>query len=387
MKEYQTSSNTRPGSDLSPILTPESNIFVAGHRGMVGSAIVRHLHAQGLDKIVTRTRAELDLTRQQAVYDFFQGTKIDYVVLASARVGGIHANNTYPAEFIYQNLMIAANVIDAAFHSGVERLLFLGSSCIYPKHAPQPMKEQDLLTGALEPTNEPYGVAKIAGIKLCESYNRQYGTKYRSVMPTNLYGPNDNFHLGNSHVIPALIRKFHLAKLAYLGDTEGIQRDELIFGAIPEELRATLNSGPVIADTVPAPVIVWGTGTPRREFIHVDDLAAACVFLMGLADDVYTSHTQPMLSHINVGVGADVTIAEVTEMIREVVGYEGPVVFDRDKPDGTPRKLLDISLIKAMGWTPSIDLRAGLSQTYQWYLKKSQCPDPPDNGELTTSLV
>ena len=313
-------------------LTPDSRIFVAGHRGMVGSAIVRRLTAEGYSKVITRTHAELDLTDQQAVRRFFQNKQIDYVVLAAAKVGGIRANNTYPAEFIYSNLMIETNIIHEAYRAGVMRLLFLGSSCIYPKFAPPPMSEESLLTGGLEPTNEPYAIAKIAGIKLCESYNRQYGTRYRSLMPTNLYGPGDNFDLENSHVIPALIRKFHEAKR---------------------------NNEPSVE--------VWGTGAPCREFLHVDDLAGACVFIMGIDDQAYTTYTQPMLSHINAGTGEDVTIRELAETIREVIGFTGNIIFNPDKPDGSPKKLLNVTLINKMGWKASINLKDGLDQTYDWY--------------------
>ncbi len=315
-------------------LALRSKIYVAGHRGMVGSAIVRKLQAEGYSNIVFRPHAELDLTDQRAVNAFFNVERPDYVVLAAAKVGGIYANNTYPAEFIYSNLMIEANVINTAFHHGVDRLLFLGSSCIYPRLANQPMEEAALLSGVLEPTNEPYAIAKIAGIKLCESYNRQYGTHYRSVMPTNLYGPGDSFDLENSHVLPALMRKFHEAREG--GD---------------------------------ASVEVWGSGTPRREFLHVDDLAAACVFVMGLDDATYEEYTQPMLSQINVGCGEDITIAELGGLVRDVVGYEGEIVYNPDKPDGAPRKLLDIERMKALGWRPRIGLREGLQGTYRWFLE------------------
>jgi GDP-L-fucose synthase len=314
-------------------------IYIAGHRGMVGSAIVRQLLAQGhtADRIVTRTHAELDLTDQSAVRAFFATEKPDQVYLAAAKVGGIHANNTFPAEFIYQNLMIQANIIDAAFRNGVKKLLFLGSSCIYPKLAPQPMREDALLTGTLEPTNEPYAIAKIAGIKLCESYNRQYGEShgvdYRSVMPTNLYGPGDNYHPENSHVIPALIRRFHEAKL---------------------------NNAPSVA--------IWGTGTPKREFLYVDDMAAACVHVMNLDKAIYDQHTQPMLSHINVGCGEDVTIREVAEAIGKTVGYQGEIIFDTSKPDGTPRKLMDSSRLNALGWKAQVGLQTGLAAAYQDFL-------------------
>ena len=284
----------------------QSKIYVAGHRGMVGSAIVRVLKSQGQINFVVRTHAELDLTDQQAVRHFFETEKPDQVYLAAAKVGGIHANNTYPAEFIYQNLMVQANVIEAAFRNGVQKLLFLGSSCIYPRLAPQPMSEDALLTGTLEPTNQPYAIAKIAGIKLCESYNRQYGVDYRSVMPTNLYGPGDNYHQENSHVIPGLIRRFHEAKIS---------------GA--------------------PSVTIWGTGSPRREFLYVDDMASASVYVMQLPKAKYEQYTQPMQSHINVGSGSDVTIAELTQAIAQTVGYTGQIEFDATKPDGTPRKWMD----------------------------------------------
>lgn len=308
-------------------------IFVAGHRGMVGSALIRRLQALGHDNIVTASRSELDLTNQTAVQGFFDQEAIDQVYLAAAKVGGIHANNAYPADFIYQNLMIEANIIQAAHAAGVQRLLFLGSSCIYPKHAEQPMREEALLTGTLEPTNEPYAIAKIAGIKLCESYNRQHGRDYRSVMPTNLYGPNDNYHPDNSHVIPALLRRFH----------EATQRGD-------------------------AEVVVWGSGKPMREFLHVDDMAAASVHVMNLPSEAFQTHTQPMLSHINVGTGVDCTIRELAETIARVTGFQGRLVFDASKPDGTPRKLMDVSRLKALGWQASVSLEDGLRDAYQWYL-------------------
>ena len=309
-------------------------IYVAGHRGMVGSAIVRNLQAKGYTNIVTRTHAELDLTNQAAVQAFFKEEKPDQVYLAAAKVGGIHANNTFPAEFIYQNLMMEANVIHQAFVSGVKRLLFLGSSCIYPKLAPQPMSEDALLTGKLEPTNEPYAIAKIAGIKMCESYNRQYGDSngidYRSVMPTNLYGPGDNYHPENSHVIPALIRRFHEAKA----------------GNAPE-------------------VVIWGTGTPRREFLFVDDMAAASVFVMNLDKSTYDQHTELMQSHINVGFGSDITIAELATAVAKATGYQGKISFDPSKPDGAPRKWMDSSRLRNLGWIPLVDLESGLSEAYR----------------------
>jgi len=322
-------------------MTTSQKIYVAGHRGMVGSAIVRYLLANGVKQaqIVTRTHAELDLTNQAAVQTFFAQEKPDQVYLAAAKVGGIHANNTYPAEFIYDNLMIQANIIDAAFKNRVKKLLFLGSSCIYPKLAPQPMREDALLTGTLEATNEPYAIAKIAGIKLCESYNRQYGVShgvdYRSVMPTNLYGPGDNYHAENSHVIPALIRRFHEAKIS---------------------------NAPSVA--------IWGTGTPKREFLYVDDMAAASVHVMNLDKATYDQQTQPMLSHINVGYGSDVSIAEAAQTIAQVVGYTGSVTFDTSKPDGTPRKWMDSSRLNSLGWQAQVPLLQGLTQAYQDFLKK-----------------
>ena len=314
-------------------------IYVAGHSGMVGSAIVRALLARGhpSDRIVVRTSGELDLTNQASVRAFFKDEKPDQVYLSAAKVGGILANNTYPVDFIYQNLMIQTNVIDAAFRNGVKKLLFLGSSCIYPRLAPQPMRESALLTGTLEPTNEPYAVAKIAGIKLCESYNRQYGTShgvdYRSVMPTNLYGPGDNYHPENSHVIPALIRRFHEAKV---------------------------KGAPAVA--------IWGTGTPKREFLYVDDMAAACLHVMNLKKAIYDQHTQPMLSHINVGCGTDITIRELAEAIAKTVGFKGEITFDTRQPDGAPRKLMESSRLDALGWKAQVGLEAGLDAAYQNYL-------------------
>ncbi|CAB3880709.1 GDP-L-fucose synthase [Achromobacter sp. SIMBA_011] len=319
----------------------EDKIYVAGHRGMVGSAIVRKLLALGHpeDLIVTRSHAELDLKDQNAVREFFRQEQPQQVYLAAAKVGGIHANNTYPAEFIYDNLMIQGNIIDAAFRNGVRKLLFLGSSCIYPRLAPQPMREDALLTGTLEATNEPYAVAKIAGIKLCESYTRQYGAShgvdYRSVMPTNLYGVGDNYHPENSHVIPALLRRFHEAKLNKLES-----------------------------------VSVWGSGTPRREFLYVDDMAAASVHVMNLEQQVYQQHTQPMLSHINVGTGHDTTIRELAETIAKVVGFGGAITFDASKPDGTPRKLMDSSRINSLGWQATVSLEDGLAIAYSDFSKK-----------------
>ena len=334
-------------------MNKSDKIYVAGHRGLVGSAIIRELLGRGYTNIITASHAtldlqlktedfrlktyefKLDLTNQAEVQTFFQKEKPDYVILAAAKVGGIYANNTYPADFIYQNMMIEANVINSAYENKVKRLLFLGSTCIYPKAVEQPMREDALLTDVLEPTNEPYALAKIAGIKLCESYNRQHGTDFRSVMPTNLYGVNDNFHPENSHVIPALMRRFHEAKVN--GDSE---------------------------------VVVWGTGNAMREFLYVDDMAKASLFVLGLDEKTYQANTKPMLSHINVGTGKDVTIREMAETMKEVVGYKGKLTFDTAKPDGAPRKLIDVSRLSNMGWNYSINLKDGLGKTYKWYLDK-----------------
>ena len=312
---------------------PQPRIYVAGHRGLVGSAIVRVLRAQGMTDIVTRSHSELELTDQAQVREFFRNERIDQVYLAAAKVGGIHANNTYPAEFIYDNMMVQANVVHEAWKAGVHKLLFLGSSCIYPRLAAQPIREEYLMNGILEPTNEPYAMAKIAGIKLCESYNRQYGTDYRSVMPTNLYGPGDNYHPENSHVIPALVRRFHEAREANA----------------PE-------------------VVIWGSGKPMREFLYVDDMAAASVYVMNLPQDVYAANTDPMHSHINVGTGEDVTIADLARLVGEVVGYHGRIVFDTSKPDGTPRKLLDVSKLNRLGWKARTPLPEGLRRAYAAFL-------------------
>ncbi|WOI38078.1 GDP-L-fucose synthase [Alteromonas sp. CI.11.F.A3] len=308
-------------------------VFVAGHRGMVGAALVRQLEKRSDVQLITRARSELDLINQSDVSAFFAENKIDEVYLAAAKVGGIHANNTYPAEFIYENLMIEANIINSAHAQGVQKLLFLGSSCIYPKLAQQPMTENALLTGTLEETNEPYAIAKIAGIKLCESYNRQYGRDYRSVMPTNLYGPNDNFHPENSHVIPALLRRFHEA--AQRGDKE---------------------------------VVAWGSGKPMREFLHVDDMAAASIHVMELGTQTYEANTQPMLSHINVGTGVDCTIKELVETVAKVTGYTGTIVWDTSKPDGAPRKLMDVSRLHALGWKHTYNLESGLKHAFDWFI-------------------
>ncbi len=319
------------------MLTPESRVFVAGHQGMVGSAIIGKLKAEGFHNLVTRDHSELELIDQLAVRNFFAENKVDLVVLAAAKVGGIFANNAYPAEFIYQNLMIQANIIHEAYKAGVSELIFLGSSCIYPKHADQPMHESALLTGTLEATNEPYAIAKIAGIKLCESYNRQYGTDYRSIMPTNLYGPNDNFHPENSHVLPALLKRFHDAKV---------------------------NQEPK--------VVIWGSGRAKREFLHVHDLATACIHLMLLNKSEYRASANPMQSHINVGTGHDVRISKLAEIIHKVVDYKGQIEFDESKPDGTPRKLLDVSKFTAMGWSAEIQLENGVESTYRWYLNEAE---------------
>lgn len=310
-------------------------IFIAGHHGMVGSAIVRRLKVLGYHNFVVRTHAEVDFTQQAQLDALFQQEKIDQVYLAAAKVGGIHANNTYPAEFIYDNLLIQCNIIQAAHAAGIRKLMFLGSSCIYPRMAKQPMKEDALLTGVLEPTNEPYAIAKIAGIKMCESYNRQYGHDYRSVMPTNLYGPNDNFHPENSHVIPAMMMRFHQAVVSNAKE-----------------------------------VVIWGSGRPMREFLYVDDMAAATVKVMELDHQSWQACTQPMLSHINVGTGVDCTIRELAETMAQVTGFRGELVFDTSKPDGSPRKLMDVSLLKSLGWQPEVDLAHGLALSYQWFLER-----------------
>lgn len=316
------------------LINTQQRIFVAGHQGLVGSAIVRALKRRGCHNILTRTRAQLDLTSQAEVRAFFKGESIDEIYMAAAYVGGIYANNTYPADFIYNNMIIEANVIHEAWNSGVKKILFLGSSCIYPRMAPQPIREEYLMTGVLEPTNEPYAVAKIAGIKLCESYNRQYGTQYRTVMPTNLYGPGDNYDMKNGHVIPALLRRFHEAKLNH--DAE---------------------------------VVVWGSGSARRDFLYVDDMANACCHVMGLDDDFLQDKISPMASHINIGSGKDMTIRALANLIASVTGYTGSITFDISKPDGTPRKLLDMSLMEALGWTPQVELEAGLKEAYHSFCR------------------
>ncbi len=391
----------------------DAKIFIAGASGMVGSALVRNLLKKGYtnlvgsyhSKILSEQKSlpvkmvQIDLQNQEAVNRFFASEKPAHVFLAAAKVGGIQANNTYPAQFIYENLTIQANVIHAAYQSGVQRLLFLGSSCIYPKLAPQPMKEEHLLTGLLEPTNEPYAVAKIAGIKMCDAYNRQYGTRFMAVMPTNLYGPNDNFDLENSHVLPALIRKFHLARLAEIGDWNSIEKDEALFGPIPDDLKqsllsekspstlhshahgvtkdgqsSTLSPQHSALSSKNSSVSIWGTGSPRREFMHVDDMANACVFVMNLDEKIAASEllddSKPCF--VNVGTGTDSTIRELAQIIQRSVGFDGKLVFDSSKPDGTPRKLLDVSRLTALGWRPTISLMQGIKDTYRWYISPQQ---------------
>lgn len=370
-----------------------SRIYVAGHRGLVGSALFRRLVARGCTDILTRTHRELDLQRESQVEAFFEKQRPDYVLLAAARVGGIHANNCFPVDFLLQNLRIQNNVLESAWRFGVQGLLFLGSSCIYPKLAPQPLKEEYLLGGKLEPTNEAYAIAKIAGIELCEALNRQYGTRFLSVMPTNLFGPGDSYDLENSHVLPAFIRKFHLAKLASRGDWDAIAKDEVSYGKIPGDVRQSLaaiarEGGHVIAedpdlhpnsDTQPA-VRLWGTGKVRREFLYSDDLAAACVFLMENLTDVFATldaapSSSPASVHlINIGSGKDLTIGELAQLVAEVVGYPGPIYWDAEKPDGTPQKLLDISKIRELGWEPQVGLRDGIEMAYRDYLKRTVGP-------------
>ena len=322
---------------LSKKMKLNDSIFVAGHNGMVGAAIVRHLKSCGYTNMTTKNRSELDLTSKDDVARFFQNTKIKYIFLAAAKVGGINANNVYPADFIYENLMIETNVIHEAFKAGIKHLLFLGSSCIYPGDAKQPIKEEYLLTGQLEKTNEPYAIAKIAGIKLCESYNRQHGTNYRSIMPTNLYGPYDNFHPENSHVVPSLIQKFHNAKINNNNSVE-----------------------------------IWGTGNPRREFLYVDDMASASIFIMNLEDKIYEKNTQPMLSHINVGTGVDLAIRDLAELIKNITEFKGDIKFNSSMPDGTPRKLLDVTRLTSIGWSSKISLKEGIRRTYDWFLSNQE---------------
>jgi GDP-L-fucose synthase len=365
-------------------MNKSSKIYIAGHNGLVGSAIQRKLESEGYTHLVTRNRKELDLLSQSAVKAFFENENPDYVFLAAAKVGGIHANNTYRAEFIYENLTIQGNIIHHSYLSKVKRLLFLGSSCIYPRACRQPIVETDLLTGPLEPTNSPYAVAKIAGIEMCWSYNSQYRTQFIPVMPTNLYGPKDNFDLNNSHVLPALLRKFHLAKLASQGKWEAIARDEARFGAIPDDIKQSLG-----ANGQTPRVILWGTGTPLREFLHVDDLAQACIYILKLpvekfydseslrstnglgATGVRLQNKLPESPLLNVGTGTDIEIRNLAKLAATVVGYDGEVVWDSSKPDGTPRKLLNVSRVKALGWSAGIPLEEGLRRTYAWYLEQT----------------
>ena len=355
----------------------KDKIYIAGHNGLVGSAILRRLEEKGYSNIIVRNHKQLDLEVQSKVDDFFQKERPDYVILAAAKVGGIFANNNYPADFIYQNLMIQTNVINSSFKNNIKRLLFLGSSCIYPKAVKQPMREDALLTGLLEPTNEPYAVAKIAGIKLCESYNRQYSTDFRSIMPTNLYGINDNFHLESSHVLPAILRKIHLAKLMEDKNWVAIKKDiiknpikELDANSSISDIIETLNEYGIEYDTnkALAKVNLWGTGKAFREFLYVDDMAAASIFVLELDKYLYDSHTKPSLSHINIGTGIDVTINELAQNIKSMVGFKGIISFDGIKPDGSAKKLIDISKLSKMGWSYSVSLEAGLKKTYNWYL-------------------
>lgn len=356
---------------------------MAGHNGMVGSALVRLLRAGGFENIITRSRQQLDLTEQRAVRHFFSKEKIDAVFLAAARVGGVHANNTFRADFIYENLMIEANVIHHARKAGIRRLLFLGSSCIYPRMADSPMTEETLLTGTLEPTNEPYAVAKISGIKMCEAYNAQYRTHYRSVMPTNLFGPNDRYDLENSHVLPAMIRKLHLARIAAGGETEAILNDQKVYGKIPGDIRSCLdailesNGYSALFDTAgdsrPAKpgMIIWGSGKPLREFLHVDDMAAACLFVMQLDDDVFQKMmVEDGISFLNIGSGLEISIHDLAKLVMDVVGYNGDILWDVSRPDGSPRKLMDISRLKKLGWQYSISLEEGIRRVYQDYWRK-----------------
>jgi len=344
----------------------DARVYVAGHKGLVGSAIVRKLESMGYEHIITRTRAELDLNNQAKVAAFFADEKPEYVFLAAAKVGGIHANSSFPAEFIHDNLAIQTNILHQSYIGKVKKLIFLGSSCIYPKDAPQPMKEAYLLTGPLEPTNAPYAVAKIAGIQMCWAYNRQYGTRFIPVMPTNLYGPGDNFDLDTSHVFPAFIRKFHLAKLAATGDIQGIAKDENRFGPIPQEMRELLQSG-IASGTLEIPV--WGTGAPKREFLHVDDLADACHFLINRPHEQMVMEYGDIL--INIGCGIDLSIEELAQKMLGVIDVDASLKFDSSMPDGTTQKLLDVSRIGRLGWEPGIDLESGIRDTYRWYLKQN----------------
>ena len=370
----------------------DDKIYVAGHNGMVGSAIVRKLREKGFINIITRSSSELDLTNQQNVHNFLQDEGLDCVIIAAAKVGGIYANDSYPAEFIYQNLMIEANLVHGSYLAGVNKLLFLGSSCIYPKDSQQPIKEKYLLSGYLEPTNEPYAIAKITGIKLCESYNRQYGTDYRSIMPTNLYGPNDNFHLENSHVIPAIIRKIHLAKCIEKSDWKAIKQDiknnpikglaenstnnqilKILAKQGIKQLK-TQDSRLITDDSQlnEVEVELWGTGKPMREFLHVDDMAAASIHIMDIDKKTLESEVDPMLSHINIGTGTDIIIKDVAQIVKEVVGFDGEIVFNTKMLDGTKRKLLDISKLERLGWKPVITLKDGLKETYEWFITNNK---------------
>jgi GDP-L-fucose synthase len=356
-------------------MNKSEKIYVAGHRGLVGSALIKVLREQGYDNLITRTHNELDLTNEKDVEVFFEQEKPDYVVLAAAKVGGINANNTYPAEFIFENLAIQSNVIHHAYLNKVKRLLFLGSSCIYPKNAPQPLKEEYLLTGALEETNRPYAIAKIAGIEMCWSYNRQYGTQFLSVMPTNLFGPGDNYDLNNSHVLPALLRKFHLAKLAYNSDVEGMKQDEGRYGVIPEPLRSSLFNC-AEKQTIHA-VEIWGTGEPHREFMYSYDMAKACIFLMNLPEEDYVKLTAKNRNDgeapiINIGIGEDISIKDLAKLIAKVVGYEGSVIYDSKQPDGTFRKLMSISKLKELGWRNQFNLEERIEGLYKLYTLQEQ---------------
>ena len=368
-------------------MNKDSRIYIAGHTGLVGSALYRKLEAEGYTNLITRTHAELDLKRQADVEGFLKKEKPEYVFLAAAKVGGIWANNTYPAEFIYNNLVIQSNVIHSAWKVGANRLLFLGSSCIYPRECPQPMKEEHFLTGPLEATNEPYAVAKIAGVEMCQSYNRQYGTDFFAVMPTNLYGPNDNFDLESSHVLAALIRKFHLAKLAVQGDWKGIQKDEAQYGPIPDDVSASLasisnlhghgSSVPSAYCLVPSQaqpkVVLWGSGLPRREFLHVDDLADACLFLISQEEKKIRSLlTVDRLPLLNIGWRKDISIEELATLIKKTVGFYGDIIFDTTKPDGTPQKLLDVARMDELGWKAKISLKEGIRRVYRWYLEQTR---------------
>lgn len=347
------------------MMNKDSRIYIAGHKGLVGSALVRRLEKDGCSNLILRSHAELDLERQAEVEVFFEKEHPEYVFLAAAKVGGIHANSTYPAEFIYKNISIQTNIINSAWKTGVKRLLFLGSSCIYPKECPQPMKEEHLLTGPLEATNEPYAIAKIAGIKMCEAYNRQYETGFLAAMPANLYGQNDNFDIDKSHVLPALIRKFHLAVLAAEGKQDEIKKDERIYGSISGQ-------DPIL----PASVTIWGTGKPFREFLHVDDLADACVFLMNLEERLFVPLVRTVpVPIVNIGFGKEITIKNLAELVKKIVGFEGKLLFDSSKPDGTPRKLLDVSRMKALGWQPTTSLSGGILRTYEFYLKNLKSHD------------